>query len=218
MNYRNDFIKSLYLELTQEQIQLLERYVDLVWEKKETLNLTSVADKQEIWDRHIMDGLAAASIISQKTACSATPMVADYGAGAGYIGIVIAVVLDWSCVTLIESLERRCMFLEWVTLKLGLKNIKVSNIRAGNEAQNPEFDFTTERAMGKIDDILPLCTKNLKEDGYFLPYQSAEGVYNDKTAKENLVREEDVLEYTLPSEEKIRKIIIFKKYGYNSQN
>ena len=55
-----DFAASLGLELAPEQLDTLVRYADLVWEKKDFLNLTSVANKEEIFTRHICDGLAPA--------------------------------------------------------------------------------------------------------------------------------------------------------------
>lgn len=153
--------------------ELLRAYADLVWEKKDQLNLTSVGNKQEIWDRHIADGIAGAELI-KKLAAAPRFSVADLGSGAGYIGLTAAICLPEAEVTLVESLERRCKFLNWVVLKLGLKNVTVVNERAGSRklAEAERFDFVLERAMGKIEDILPLCLAYKKESGFFIAYQS----------------------------------------------
>jgi len=212
MNQRLDFINSLGLTLNAAQLNALLAYADLVWEKKETLNLTSVKDKQEIWDRHILDGLAAASLIKGGN-------VADYGAGAGYIGISIAAAVPAAQVSLIESIEKRCMFMEWVVFKLGLKNVKVLNIRAGARGRSPGtgpanavYDFTTERAMGQIDDILPACTRDLKPGGLFIAYQAADSFYKKETAQKCGVSEESVFNYVLPGEDKQRKLVLFRTW------
>ena len=212
MNQRLDFIASLGLSLSAAQLNALLAYADLVWEKKETLNLTSVRDKQEIWDRHILDGLAAASIIAKHG--SGPCAVADYGAGAGYIGISIAAALPSAQVSLIESIEKRCMFMEWIIFKLGLKNVKVLNIRAGDRGRSasPNYDFITERAMGQLDDILPACARDLKPGGLFIAYQAAEGSYKKEAAQKSGVSEENVFNYILPGENKQRKLVLFKKW------
>lgn len=214
MNYRSDFIASLGLNLSAQKLAVLQLYADLIWEKKEQLNLTSVADKQEIWDRHILDGLVAAAQIN-KLSQGKSVSAADYGAGAGYIGIAIKVALDFCDVTLVESLQKRCMFMDWVILKIGLKNIRVLNLRAGSGKTDLSFDFTTERAMGKIDDILPLCTEHLKQEGCFIAYQAQDSFYSPQKLLPLNLTEQGIINYNLPSDDKTRKLVIFKKDGCN---
>ncbi|WP_424243912.1 16S rRNA (guanine527-N7)-methyltransferase [Elusimicrobium posterum] len=199
-----DYINKLGLTLTQAQLDTLNGYVELVWQKKNDLNLTSVAGKQEIWTRHIIDGLNATAIIKKEGKQNFT--AADLGSGAGYIGIAIGVALPECEVTLVESLERRCAFMRWVILKLGIKNIKVVNIRAG-EGAHDLYDFVTERAMGKIEDILGICMGFVKEGGKFLAYQT------DATAGTALGGTASA--YTLPEDDKTRHIVVFTKHGNN---
>ncbi len=214
MNHRIDFINSLGLSLSAAQLACLELYADLVWQKKEQLNLTSVRDKQEIWDRHILDGLISAAYIA-KTCGGKSVSAADYGAGAGYIGIVLKIALDFCSVTLVEGLQKRCLFMEWVNFKLGLKNIKVLNARAETLEQQEEFDFTLERAMGKIDEVLPLCTARLKRGGLFLAYQGEDCAFDKVKAEEIKISQQSIISYTLPCDDKIRKLAVFKKDGHN---
>ena len=209
MKYKIDFINSLGLTLSLEQLQKLQGYVDLVWEKKENLNLTSAQNKQEIWDRHICDGLAAAAVIAKQAL--ARPAVADYGAGAGYIGITIACALPQAEVSLIESIEKRCMFMDWAVFKLGLKNVKVLNIRAGQARPGQNFDFAVERAMGKIDDIMPLCAPALKQGGLFIAYQAQDGFYAPQTAQKCALEDEGTFSYKLPADDKTRKLVFLRK-------
>jgi len=161
------------MNLTDEQKSKLDLYAGLVSEKKDLLNLTGAADKQEILDRHIADGLEGAKAILS-LADKEKITVADLGSGAGYIGITIAIALPAARVTLVESSERRCKFLNWVILKLDLKNVTVKQERAGERKLKEEekYDFVTERAMGKIEDVLPLCLGYKKEKGFFIAYQS----------------------------------------------
>lgn len=161
--------QDLALNLSSIQLDLLEEYAGLVWQKKEMLNLTSVSSKEEIYSRHICDGLQAAAYLAPILPPDASG--ADAGSGAGYIGLTCAVALAHCKITLIESLQRRCAFLNWAVMKLGLKNVQVVNRRLGEGGNNIQFDFVTERAMGQLTDILPICAGALKSGGVFVAYQ-----------------------------------------------
>ena len=203
-----DFAASLGLELAPEQLDTLVRYADLVWEKKDFLNLTSVANKEEIFTRHICDGLAAAAFFHRAAQGKERFTVADMGAGAGYIGLACAAVLPRASVTLVESLEKRCSFLNWAVLKLALKNVRVLNRRLGQQKAGP-FDFITERAMGQINDILPLLAPALAAGGVLAAYQSAPDEAQEDLLRRLGLRRETPVSYWLPGEEKQRYLAVF---------
>lgn len=206
------FASARGLELTDAQLTQLEKYVALVWQKKDFLNLTSSADTDEVFTRHICDGLAAAAEIQRLTAQhpAGSFTLADAGAGAGFIGLACAVALPQAQVTLIESIEKRCKFMQWVILQTGLKNARVKNARLGM-GTDFQFDFITERAMGKLADILPLCVGALKPGGMFLAYQSGREEAPQAAAGQTVCVLEDCVPYTLPQEDKTRYLALFKK-------
>jgi 16S rRNA (guanine527-N7)-methyltransferase len=205
-------IKPDFIKLSAEQWEKLREYASLVWQKRGVLNLTSVRDEKEIMDRHILDGFAAAALLEAQAA-RAVVKAADYGAGAGYIGISMAVAVPHADIALVESLERRCRFLEWAVFKLGLKNVKVLNMRAGEggPASRAElFDFTVERAMGRLDNVLPACTRFLRAGGVFAAYQAADAAYSRPAAQKCGVKQESIFKYALP-DGRARKLVIFRK-------
>ena len=205
-----DFAKELGLVLTDKSAILLLRYADLIWQKKDMLNLTSVSNKEEIVTRHICDGLAAVAFIISKTREKTNLTIADMGSGAGYIGITIAIALPQMQVSLIESLEKRCAFLNWVSMKLDLKNIRVVNIRLGQQSAGT-FDVITERAMGQLNDILPLVIPSLNVEGFFVAYQSAKGGADNALLGHLDVQEKETVSYRLPCEEKERYLSVFSR-------
>lgn len=205
-----NFAEKLGLVLTEKSVILLQQYAELVWQKKEVLNLTSVATQEEIITRHICDGLAAAAWIEKQNAPKTDFSVADMGSGAGYIGLTIAIILPHIHVNLIESLERRCTFLNWVCMKLGLANVTIENIRLGQQNAGP-FDVVTERAMGKINDILPLVVEAVKPEGYFVAYQSNVGEADKTLLGKLALREQPVFSYCLPDESKERYLAVFRR-------
>ncbi len=209
MDKKEAYLKTLDLKLSGKQEENLFAYINLLWQKKEDLNLTSVQDEQEIWDRHILDALNGVSLIKQIDENALN--IADFGSGAGYIGIVTAIMLDKAKITLIEGLNKRCLFLNWVCLKLGLNNVEVLNIKAGQKEIDKTFDITTERAMGKIDDVLPLCSANLKNGGHFLAYQGIMSQADSQVQHKADVCLQLEKKYFLPCDDKMRKIAIFRK-------
>ncbi len=209
-----DFAALMGLKLSDRAVDLLVQYVELVWQKKDTLNLTSVSDKNEIITRHICDGLVAANLVTKEYKGQKNFTAADMGCGAGYIGLVIAIVLPEVKVVLVESLQRRCAFLNWAIMKLGLTNVQVLCVRLG-QADVGLFDIVTERAMGQLEAIFPLIVPTLKESGRFLAYQSVGKSGNEHLPLQMQVKEEKPYMYRLPDEQKDRYIRIFLKHGHH---
>ena len=206
------FAAGLGLMLSPKQAEALVRYAQLVWEKKDFLNLTSVSGLEEILSRHICDGLTAAAKINAMAHVKGIehPQVADAGAGAGYIGLTAAIALEQAEVTLIESIEKRCSFMNWAILQLGLKNAKVKQVRLG-QGTKFAFDFLTERAMGQLPDILAICLVAVKPEGVFIAFQGE----NPQTQDCDVAACGGVLlgveRYTLPCDNKKRHLALFEK-------
>lgn len=199
-----EFISKLGLTLSDLQIQTLQTYAELVLKKNEEFNLTAAKTMQEIFDRHICDGLQAAAFLKKEGLLQ--KIGADFGSGAGFIGITVAVALPESKIYLVDSLQKRTKFLQWIVYKLCLKDVEVITTKIGQEKLDSKFDFVLERAMGEIDDILPLCLDNLNDGGIFAALLSKNTQSKTKPAKEHF--------YSLPGDEDIlgRKISIY--YGH----
>ena len=198
-----DFISKLGLNLSDLQIQTLQNYAELVLQKNKEFNLTAAKTLQEIFDRHICDGLQAASLLKQEGLAKKTG--ADFGSGAGFIGLTVAVALPETKIYLVDSLQKRTKFLQWIVYKLCLKNVEVITLKIGQEKLENKFDFILERAMGEIDDILPLCLQNLNTGGAFWAMLSKNTQSKIKPEKEHF--------YSLPvNKDILRKISIY--YGH----
>lgn len=214
MNLRNDFLIQNGIYLSQKQFDLLKAYGDLVWQKKDDLNLTSVEDLQEIWDRHICDGLFLAALIKKLAGDKTEYSLADYGSGCGYIGLSAKIALGDSCqLNLVETLTKRCKFMDWCIMKLGLSKAKVLNARALAKGGLGSFDFVCERAMGKINEVLPLCCADLKKGGCFIAFRSEEDGWTEDVLKaSSCVHDADLtMQYTLFGENKKRHFAVFRK-------
>lgn len=203
-----DFASTVGLSLTPHQADTLLRYAQLVWQKKDQLNLTSSADLTEVLLRHICDGLQGAALVQQLAGTRAAFSVMDAGAGAGFIGITWAVALPQARVQLVESISKRCAFMNWAVLQLGLASVHVRNQRLGEKPL--QADFITERAMGQLTDILPLCAHAVALGGAFIAYQGEQPQPVAQAARYGVSLEQDVC-YRLPQDERIRHLLVFRK-------
>ncbi len=198
-----NFTAQLGLPFTPAQAEKLLAYGQCVYNKKDFLNLTSVENFDELLTRHLCDGLTAAACIYAKIAHPR--QLADAGAGCGYIGFALAAAFPAAQVTLLESLERRCKFMNWAAMQAGFINIRVKQVRLGQTPCGP-FEAVTERAMGPLTQVLPLCAAILQPGGLFLAYQSEVPTVEYPGA----VRLEPFT-YMLPGESKSRYLAVYQK-------
>lgn len=210
-----NFAKTLGLPLDGAQADTLLNYAQLVLQKKDFLNLTGAADLTGIVNRHLCDGLVCAAKIyaMAKVKGLETFTAADAGAGAGFIGLTLAVALPAAQVTLVESIEKRCAFMNWAALNANIKNAKIKNARLGQNAKW-EFDFVTERAMGQLPDILGVCLAAVKPAGVFIAYQGEHPQADQTDPAKYGARKLAVEAYTLPADDgKKRHLALFAKNG-----
>lgn len=198
-----NFAAQIGLPLTLAQAEQLTAFAQCVWEKKDFLNLTSAQSFEEILRRHLCDGLVAAAHLQTLCKEMPAPKLADAGAGCGYIGMTVAVALPHAHVTLIESLEKRCKFMNWAALTASISNVSVKNARLGQGTQF-SFDALTERAMGQLPDIFDSCMGAVKPGGYFIAFQGAA----PQTVKQAPLTQ---IPYALPCDNHPRYLVVFKK-------
>ena len=118
---RNEFIDSLKdrnIQLSNEIIEQLDFYAEYLKEYNEKINLTAITEYEEVLDKHFYDSLL---LIDRKLEGT----LVDVGSGAGFPGVVLKIVLPELRVILLEPLNKRCVFLNSLIEKLGLKNIEV---------------------------------------------------------------------------------------------
>jgi len=131
------------VDLTPEQIQLLQTHYELLKRWNRVLNLTAIDSLEEAVERHYCESLFLAAHLGQG------PLrIADIGSGAGFPGIPVAVLRADCTVTLIESHARKAVFLREATRKL--RNVRVLAKRAEEVAEQEgfeRFDCAVSRAV-----------------------------------------------------------------------
>lgn len=204
--------KNINIDITEELFSKLNRYKNLLIEWNKKFNLTTIIEEKDIFLKHFFDSLYLS------TECDFTnKKICDIGTGAGFPGMVLAIVFDKGYFTLMESNNKKILFLEAVKVDLGLNNVDIISARAEDYGKkNREiFDVITCRAVSALNIILELSTSMLKVGGKFIPMKSnveeelknARGNIDKLSYK--LVKE---IEYELPIEKAKRTILVFEKY------
>lgn len=213
---KNNFINELSkigIILSEHQLNQLDKYYNMLVEYNKNINLTAITDYDQVLLKHFYDSLTitkAIELTNQK--------VCDIGTGAGFPGIVLKIAYPNLEITLVESLTKRCVFLNEVIKELDLKNIKVVNQRAEEFSQNniEYFDIITSRAVAKLNILLELSIKSLKIGGYYIALKANvdEEMKSISTCLTKLNASLDsIITFNLPIDNSLRNIIKIKKDG-----
>ena len=140
--------------LSSQQAGLLESHFELLNRWNRTLNLTSIRDMKDAVTRHYCESLFLAAHLPEN--CES---VADLGSGAGFPGIPTAILRPECMVTLIESHQRKAVFLKETTRHMS--NVRVLAKRA--EAVQEQFDWLVSRAVApkEVLQFVPKLASNL---------------------------------------------------------
>ncbi|XP_076960518.1 uncharacterized protein LOC143636923 [Bidens hawaiensis] len=164
---------SHFETLNPIQKQQVHLYIDTLLDWNQKMNLTAVRDENEVMDRHIEDSLAIIPPIRSLYVSNSEKInVVDVGSGAGLPGLVLAIACpDWN-LTLLESLNKRCVFLEHAVGLIGLSNVKVIRGRAEDVGQNLEFrevfDVAVARAVAEMRILAEYCLPLVRVGGLFV--------------------------------------------------
>jgi len=114
-----------------------------------------------LWDRHLLNCAVVAELIEQRRGT-----LVDLGSGAGLPGLVLAMVIPDTAVTLLEPMERRCRFLTECVTELGLANVSVLRGRA--EDVTIRADVVTARAVAPLPRLAELAMGVVRPGGMIL--------------------------------------------------
>ena len=203
--------KKINIIIDEDIFEKLYNYKDLLIEWNKKFNLTTIVNEKDIFLKHFFD-----SIMITKYAELNNKKICDFGTGAGFPGMVIAILFPKSSVTLLESNKKKTIFLEEVKNNLKLNNVNIINERAEiyGKTNRELFDIVTCRAVSNLNIILELSISLLKINGLFIPLKaSVDEELNESKEKMNklgykLIKKN---EYILPIEQSKRTILIFEK-------
>ncbi|WP_379970840.1 16S rRNA (guanine(527)-N(7))-methyltransferase RsmG [Ectobacillus sp. sgz5001026] len=201
--------------LSPLQLNQFEIYYQLLVEWNEKMNLTAITEKDEVYLKHFFDSITAAFYYDLSKPLS----LCDVGAGAGFPSIPLKICFPQLRITIVDSLQKRITFLNYLASSLELENVAFYHDRAETfgrkEGIRESFDIVTARAVARLSVLSELCLPLVKVGGTFIAMKGAaakEELEAGKHAIQVLGGEiRDSSTFQLPIEESERNIIIIEK-------
>lgn len=137
----------------------LTRFADLIADEGELRGLVGPRELDRLWSRHILNSTAVSEFIDENSS------VIDVGSGAGFPGLVLAIVRPDLSLVLLDAMERRCAWLKYVVEELGLENVSVIHGRAEDMDVSMRADVVTARAVAALKKLLPWTMPLVKPGG-----------------------------------------------------
>lgn len=204
---------QIEIALTEEQVRQFYDYMNLLLEWNEKINLTAITEPEEIILKHFVDSMTIAPYLKK---CK---NFVDVGTGAGFPGIPIKILMPDIKITLVDSLQKRILFLQNVIEKLNLTQIETIHARAEEFGKNikfrESFDIATSRAVANLSVLSEYLIPLVKLNGKCICMKGAQVKDEVEGAKKaiqilggKLVEEN---EFCLPNTDMGRTILIIDK-------
>jgi 16S rRNA (guanine527-N7)-methyltransferase len=152
-------LKALGINVSRETLQRLETYAGLLVKWQAKINLVGPATLPDLWRRHFLDSAQLLPLLP-----AATGTLADLGSGAGFPGLVLAIMTDWR-VHLLDSDQRKCAFLRQVALDCGVLDRVTIHARRIEQVTGLLADVVTARACAPLGELLDLAEPFIGEKG-----------------------------------------------------
>ena len=205
-----EILSPLRPDLSSAQLDQFETYYAMLADWNTRVNLTAITEPEDVAKKHFLDSLAAAPYLKANAA------VADVGTGAGFPGLPLLILRPDLKLTLIDSLQKRLVFLEAVLKELKL-SAELVHARAEDAGQNPKyrekFDVALTRAVSGLPVLCELTLPLVKVGGVSIAYKgdSAEELSASKNALSVLhATAERVI---VPADYGARELVILTKNG-----
>lgn len=168
-----NFIKDYKITLTENQYEQFQKYFELLVEWNEKMNLTAITDESGVALKHFADSLSLLNFVD----IPQNSTLADVGTGAGFPGVVLKIARPDIKLTLIDSLNKRLVFLNEVCSQLGI-DAELIHSRAEDGARDEKlresFDFAVSRAVARMNVLSEYCLPYVKVRGAFCAMKGAQ--------------------------------------------
>lgn len=205
--------KVLGFNFSVEQLEKFYKYMNLLIEWNEKMNLTAITEPNDIILKHFIDSITINKYIENNA------KVVDVGTGAGFPGIPLSIIRTDLQITLVDSLNKRLIFLQEIKKELELKNIDIVHARVEEIGQNKNyretFDIATSRAVANLSTLSEYLVPLVKIKGKCVCMKASDAEEEIKQA-ENAVnilggKIVKVEKFNLPNSDIGRTIIIINK-------
>lgn len=212
-------IQSIFLDynifITEHQSESFMVFYKELVEYNSKVNLTAITDFEGVVYKHFLDSASVIKYISFDNCTS----VIDIGSGAGFPGIVLAILLPDINFVSVESLNKKAAFQNTLKDILKLENLDVISNRAEDLGTNPayreQFDIAVSRAVAPMNVLMEYCLPFVKLNGKSICYKSQD-VTEELIIADNAIKSiggkiDQTYKFKLPYNNSNRSIITIKK-------
>ena len=195
--------RNIGVALKEEQCAQLLLYYELLVQWNQSMNLTAITAFEEVVVKHFVDSLALAGAIRN----AGRPLrVIDVGTGAGFPGLPLKIAFPQWDMVLMDSLQKRAVFLEHVVRALALERVEVCHGRAEDYGKKPgyreRFDLSVSRAVAHLSVLSEYCIPFVEENGHFVAYKACAVKQEIEEAQPSIEllggKPERIVEFSLP--------------------
>lgn len=183
---------------------------------EERASVSSITTPARAWQVHVVDSLTGLEVGELASA----RRIADIGSGAGFPGLVLAVALPDSQLDLIESIGRKCEFIQRAIDTAAIPNANVLNARSealASGSQRESYDAVTARAVGRLSTLAELASPLLRDGGVLTAWKGKrdleEEAQMDRAAEQLAMQPERILDVGDRAGSKHRHLHILRKLG-----
>lgn len=210
-------LEELRITLTDHQIEQFLQYYEMLVEKNKVMNLTGITEYEEVIQKHFLDSLSLIRVIPDIASQKLT--VIDLGTGAGFPGIPLKIAFPELEITLMDSLNKRILFLQEVIDALGQKKVSAVHGRAeemsSNATHRQQYDLCVSRAVSNLAVLTEYCLPFVKKGGLFVSYKSADSDAEIQEGKKAISilggKLTSVDKFQLPDSDLRRALVCIKK-------
>ena len=205
-------LKKLGINLTNDQIDKLARFYQLLVTWNEKINLTTIIKEEEVYLKHFYDSLTLIKVVDLRQPLT----VLDVGTGAGFPGIVLKIVFPNLKITLLDSLTKRINYLNEIIKELDLHDIETvcSRCEEYTKINREKYDLVVARAVSHLKILSEMIIPTVKVNGYFIAMKANLNDELEKTIpmlKKLNSELKEIKEFNLPIENSKRTLVVMKK-------
>ena len=210
-----DKLKEIFLKngfvLSDEKIEKFKTFYELLLDWNQRFNLTTITSEEDVIIKHFLDSVIASDLLKDKS------LIIDIGAGAGFPSIPLKIMNPSLKITLVDSVNKKVIFLNEIIEKLKLLNIEALHFRiedlAKTQNYHESFDYVVARAVASLNTLCEYSLPFLKTGGTCVFYKAEnidEEITNSKNAIKVLGGElKEIKRYEF--ENLLRSVILIKK-------
>ena len=179
-----DGAQKMGINLYKEQIKKFSRFLELLVQWNQKINLTSLKTPREIIIKHFLDSISCVKVINKYSDTEGINII-DVGAGAGFPGMPIKIICPSIRLSLLEARKKKAVFLEKITGEMNFQQVEILNGRVEtfgkSEDYRERYDIAISRAVARLNVLSEYCLPLVRVGGLFVAQKGRS--YKEETEK-----------------------------------